>query len=104
MNKVSIELTQGNINNNHIYLSSVMSFFPSSSIGGENKDSIASTHLEICYGASEPVVTDIAGDKKIFRKRTWVKSFIEEHNLQAGDSIVIHKLATNRYHIYPKTL
>lgn len=102
MNYVEIELTQGNINNNHLYLSSVADFFPSSAFGGSNDGMIASQLLEIHNGVSEPVKTDIAEDKKIFRRRTWVREFFETHKLKAGDSVIIQKTGANRYHVYPK--
>lgn len=66
MEFVEIELTLGNIKNDHLYLSSVIEFFPSDSIGGSNDSSLAPRALEIHSGISSPVRTDIAGDKKIF--------------------------------------
>ena len=102
MDYVEIELTQGNINNSHLYLSSVADFFPDSAFGGPNDSMVASLLLEIHNGVSEPVKTDIAEDKKIFRKRTWVREFFETHQLKAGDSVIIQKTGANRYHVYPK--
>lgn len=101
MNFVSVELTDGNINNDHLYLSSVIEFFPPSSVGGPNIDSEATTKLEIHSGIGEPVLTDIAGDKKIFRKRAWVGEFFRTHNLKAGDFVIIEHTEGNRYHVYP---
>ena len=95
-----IELTQGNINNDHLYLSSVIDFFPSLAIGGSNEHELGSL-LEINYGINQPVFTDIAGDKKIFRKRSWVGEFFQSHALFAGSRVVIEKTGANRYHIYP---
>jgi len=102
MKYVRIELTQGNINNNHLYLSSVIEFFPSKSIGGTNADSLAPLLLEVHSGISEPISTDIAGDKKIFRKRSWVGEFFRVHELKAGDHVVIEHTGSNRYHVFPE--
>ena len=102
MKFVEIELTQGNINNNHLYLSSIIDFFPSDSIGGSNEADLAYRILEIHSGVASPVRTDIAGDKKIFRRRAWVGDFFEAHNLEAGDRVVIDKTGKDRYHVYPK--
>jgi len=102
MEFVEIELTQGNINNDHLYLSSVIEFFPSDSIGGSNESSLAPRALEVHSGISSPVCTDIAGDKKIFRRRAWVGEFFEVHNLAVGDRVVIEKTGADRYHVYPK--
>ena len=96
-----IELTQGNINNNHLYLSSIIDFFPPSSVGGGNETEVASQLLEIHCGIESPVFTDIAGDKKIFRKRAWVKEFFQSHALSIGNKVVIEKTDAYRYHIYP---
>jgi|TARA_R100000501_G_C2600952_1_gene98031 hypothetical protein len=101
MSFVVIELTQGNINNNHLYLSSVIEFFPSSAIGGENSELLANTALEVHSGIGEFVITDIAGDKKIFRKRSWVGQFFKDHQLKCGDKVVIEHTGENRYHVYP---
>lgn len=102
MNYVEIELTQGNLNNDHLYLTGVLDFFPKESIGGKNTESRAALELEIHSGINEPVLTDIAGDKNIFRKRTWVRDFFRVHNLSAGDKVIIEKTGTNRYHVYPR--
>jgi len=79
----------------------VIEFFPPSSFGGSNIDAQASTLLEVHSGIGEPVFTDIAGDKKIFRKRAWVGEFYESHGLRAGDSVVIQHTGGHRYHVYP---
>jgi len=95
-----IELTQGNLNNNHLYLSSVMDLFPSESVGGPNSEEPGAL-LEIHCGIAASVFTDIAGDKKIFRKRSWVGEFFTSHGLSAGDRVIIEKTGVNRYHLYP---
>ncbi|MBD3669244.1 MAG: hypothetical protein HUJ29_00585 [Gammaproteobacteria bacterium] len=101
MKYVVIELTEGNINNHHLYLSSVIEFFPKTSIGGSNSKEEASELLEIHSGIEQPVLTDIAGDKKIFRKRSWVREFFEVHDIKPGDRIIIEHTGGNRYHVYP---
>lgn len=97
-----IELTQGNLNNDHLYLSSIMGLFPVNCVGGSSEAESASQLLEVHSGIGEPVVTDIAGDKKIFRKRAWVGEFFTTHKMKAGDSVVIERTGTHRYHVYPK--
>lgn len=102
MKFIVITLTEANIEHSHIYLSSYIGFFPNNVIGGANKSSIAKQLLQLNFGQSgEPVYTDIAGDKKIFRKRGWVKTFFETHELEAGDNIVIEKINDLSLHIYP---
>lgn len=97
-----IELTQGNLNNDHLYLTSIMELFPAACVGGGSDAECASQLLEVNSGMGEPVVTDIAGDKKIFRKRAWVGGFFAAHELKAGDSVVVERIGPYRYHVYPK--
>ncbi len=101
MEFAKVELTEGNINNDHLYLSSALELFPSSAIGGSNSDQEASTKLLVHSGIGDPVETDIAGDKKIFRKRAWVGEFFRAHQLKAGDTVIIEKTDVHRYHVYP---
>lgn len=96
-----ITLTQGNINNNHLYLTEIMSMFPASAVGGPNESERAEQLLEIQSGIGDPVVTDIAGDKKIFRKRAWVAEFFRVHELKAGDRVVVEQTGPSRFHVYP---
>lgn len=97
-----IELTQGNLNNAHLYLTSIMELFPAASVGGSSATDRAPQLLEIHSGIGEPALTDIAGDKKIFRSRAWVGDFFSTHQLKAGDSVVVERTGTYRYHVYPK--
>jgi hypothetical protein len=99
---VLVELTGGNIRNQHIYLAHCMSLFPNDVIGGPNDDAVAPREIEIHYGAGEPIRSDIAGDKKIFRRRTWVTDFLEQHNLSEGDWIVLESTGPYRIHVYPR--
>lgn len=97
-----IELTQGNLNNDHLYLKAIMQLFPASSVGGSSAADRAPQLLEIHSGICDPVFTDIAGDKKIFRSRAWIGDFFAVHQLKAGDSVVIERTGAHRYHVYPK--
>jgi hypothetical protein len=96
-----IELTQGNINNDHLYLTSIYDLFPPTSIGGGSEADVASQLLEVHAGIGAPVITDIAGDKKIFRRRGWVGDFFAGHELAAGDCVVVEETGPNRHHVYP---
>ncbi len=96
-----ITLTAGNIRNSHFYLSDIIHFFPSDTIGGGSKKFQALRQLEIDFGDKSTILTDIAGDKKIFRKRSWVKLFFKINDLREGSSIIIEKTGPYRYKIYP---
>ncbi len=97
-----VTLTEGNLRNSHLYLVEVMDLFPESAVGGSSERERAQTLLEIHWGAEAPVVTDIAGDKHIFRKRSWVRKFLEIHDLHPHDVVVIERTGPCSYHIYPR--
>ena len=97
-----VKLTQGNLNNHHLYLTEVMDLFPVSAIGGSSESEMAPQLLEIHCGMGQPVFTDIDGEKKIFRKRSWVREFFEGHRLNAGDNVFIERTGPFRYHVFPK--
>lgn len=99
-----IELTQGNIRNDHLYLTSAMELFPASAVGGRSELEQAKQLLVVHSGIGDPVSTDIAGDKKIFRKRAWVREFFQTHSLAAGDRVVVERTGPYRYHVYPMRL
>ena len=95
-----ITLRQGNINNNHIYLHDVLGLFPLDAIGGSSAASAAKQTVRINWGGGT-VETDIAGDKKIFRKRHWLGIFFSRNRLRAGDQVVIEQLAPYSYRLRP---
>jgi hypothetical protein len=96
-----ITLRQGNINNHHIYLHDVLAFFPPDVIGGSSSASAAKRTVLIDWGAGT-VETDIAGDKKLFRRRHWLGMFFRRNGLRAGDQVVIEKLAPYSYRLRPR--
>lgn len=96
-----VQLTQGNLNNNYPYLGSALRLFPPSAFGGPSDDDLANQLLEVHYGAGQPVMTDIALDKKIFRSRRWVREFFRSHKLRAGDRVAIEQTGPGRCHVYP---
>lgn len=97
----TIEVTDGNLRNAHLYLGKVMHLFPDDVIGGGNKAERAPREVTLDYGFDEPVVTDIAGDKKIFRSRGWLAEFFKRHHFVAGDRVVLERLEDYTYHLYP---
>lgn len=83
-------LTQGNINNNHFYLRDVWNVFPDDCIGGSNMAAAAARSVTISWGADLTETTDIDGQKKLFRKRGWVREFFNQNDVQAGDQVRIY--------------
>ena len=93
-------ITQSEINSSYLCISKNIDFFPADTIGGANKNFPAKSSLSIHYGSGEPVITDIAGDKMIFRKRGWISEFIGIYKIKAGDKVVIERLEQYTYKIY----
>jgi hypothetical protein len=99
--RIVIPLTQGNINNHHVYLSRHLDFFPADAIGAKNKQDGQGKFLTLQFedipGVAE---TDIAPDHKIFRlrDRRW-REFFTRHGLQAGDKIAIERIKPYEYRI-----
>lgn len=94
-----VEITEGNITNNHIYLRSFFARFPADAIGGSNKATRAKRDLTIDWGGTEPVQTDLDGQKKFFRARGWIGAFYQLHRARAGDRVVVEEITPYRYRV-----
>nr|WP_309504530.1 3'-5' exonuclease [uncultured Roseovarius sp.] len=92
-------LSQGNLNNNHFYLRDIWTTFPDDCIGGPNAATVAARSVTIDWGGCNPVLTDIDGKKKLFRKRGWVREFFEENNAQVGDRVAAYKVGAYEYEV-----
>jgi DNA polymerase III epsilon subunit-like protein len=92
-------LSQSNLNNHHFYLRDFISSFPEEALGGSNRASAAERTLTISWGGAFSVVTDIDLTKKIFRDRSWVRSFFAENDARAGDTVEITETAPFCYQV-----
>ncbi len=100
-----ISVTEGNIENNHLYLSGHCDFFPPQSHGASSKRNgeghLLTLHID---GLPKAVKTDLAsrGNRRfIFRKRGWVRRFFERNEIRPGDVVAIEKLSEFEYRVYP---
>ncbi|WP_420005321.1 exonuclease domain-containing protein [Arenibacterium sp. LLYu02] len=93
------EITQGNIDHNHIYLRSFFEEFPADAIGGSNRASAAQREISVDWGGNKVVMTDLDGVKKFFRKRGWIREFFERHGVRAGDMVTVEELAPYSYRV-----
>lgn len=91
-----LTITQGNIDNSHIYLSEVMDMFPDDALGGPDESQSAPRTVRIAWG-SEVVDTDVVRDKQIFRRRGWVKQFFSANQICAGDRILLEQIDPYSY-------
>lgn len=101
--RIVVTLTQGNLNNSHIYLTRHLDFFPADAIGGANRQAGQGRLLTLRFeGLSDVAETDIASDKKIFRlrNRLW-REFFERHSLRAGDKVAIELRSEYEYRVVP---
>jgi DNA polymerase-3 subunit epsilon len=93
------QITQGNIDNNHIYLRGFFDEFPIEAIGGSNQANAAFSKIFVEWGGTAPVMTDLDGQKKFFRKRGWIRDFFEQNNVVAGSVVSVDQLGHLRYRI-----
>lgn len=91
------EITQGNIDNDHIYLRSFFDKFPADAIGGSNRASAAQREIAVDWGGGTVVMTDLDGTKRFFRKRGWIREFFARHGARAGDLVMVEEIGPYSY-------
>jgi hypothetical protein len=91
------ELNAANLKNSHFYLTPFLGRFPTNMIGGTNDGSLAPAQALIDWGGSSLVETDIPSDKKMFRRRGWVRQFFADNDAKPGDRVRVHQTAPYRY-------
>lgn len=82
-----IRVTDGNIRQNHLYISQHLDFFPNDVLGPPAlTEELNGRAIRIQLdGLNETVETDIPTDgltgrpRRMFRRRTWVRRFFEHH-------------------------
>ena len=101
---IVVQLTQGNLSHDHVYLQPHLGFFPADTLGARNArdgtGALLTLHFE---GLPGTVRTDIAADKKIFRCRGAWQAFFKHHGLRPGDRITIKRLSAYEYHVLRTT-
>lgn len=93
------EITQGNIDNDHIYLRGFLDKFPADAIGGSNRASAAQREISVDWGGGTVVMTDLDGTKRFFRKRGWIREFFARHGARAGDMVTVEEVASYSYRV-----
>ena len=92
-----IQITDGSLLNNYFNVGAILDFFPSDSVGGSNSSSLGeSIHVLTDNGLN--FETDIARDKRVFRKRGAVGDFYKGRFVD-GDSVYIYRIDSRSYFI-----
>lgn len=106
----TITVTEGNVRNNHLYLTDLADFFPSEACGrvagNDGNGRKVTLHVD---GLSEPIETGITlrcngnGTRRprFFRRRAWVRRFFARHRISQGDQVVVERLGRFDYRVYP---
>ena len=95
---VDIPLTQGNISNNHFSLRNALHLLPADAIGGSNSEQLGRA-VEVAFQPGASVMTDVDGEKKIFRVRGPVRDFYASSAMTAGDRVRLTRIGERRYQV-----
>jgi hypothetical protein len=93
-----VTITQGNIDNNHFYLTEILDMFPADVFGGADASQAAPRAVRIQCGG-ETVDTDIDRTKNIFRKRGLVGQFLSAQRIQPGDRVLLEQIEPYLYRV-----
>ncbi len=93
-----LTVTQGNLDNNHLYLTEVLDVFPEDVFGGPDASQAAPRTVRVQWG-NEVVESDIDRTKNIFRRRGWVAHFFDENRIQAGDRVLLEQIQPYLYRV-----
>ena len=93
-----IQLTQGNIGNQHIYLRGCSSILPADCVGGGNKEK-AGRPVRVKFEPGGTVDTDVDGKKWFFRERKAVRAFLEGSAAEAGDWVIVERVGDRSFEV-----
>lgn len=90
-----VQITQGNLTNNHFYLRSFLHRFPELLIGG--RDHVNPVLALVEAEGMPPARTDICPRHRFFRDRAWTRRFFANHDAAPGDRVRISQIAPLHY-------
>jgi hypothetical protein len=93
-----LTVTQGNLDNSHLYLTEVLDLFPADVFGRPDASRAAPQTVRVHWG-DEVVETDIDQAKNIFRKRGWIARFFDANRIQAGDRVLLEQIEPYQYRV-----
>lgn len=92
-----VEVTDGNLRNNSLYLTNVIDRFPRWAMGGKNKKS-AARPLTLLLHQGPTVQSDIVASRNMLRTRAWRKWFAD-HGVKKGDRVVFTPVNETTYSV-----
>lgn len=91
-------LTQGNIDNGHIYVTPFRDRLPSDVFGRSSKEEPASRSIRLEFG-SLVCGTDIPEGRNFFRDRSFSAELFKQARAAAGDTIILEEVTPYHYRI-----
>lgn len=91
----TVQVTDGNVKNNSLYITKVVDRFPKSAIGGKNKSS-AGEPITLVLHDGPTVQTDVVGPRNMLRTRVWGPWF-KKHGVKRGDRVVFTPVDERMY-------
>ena len=82
----TIEVTDGNVKNNSLYITKVADRFPQSAFGGKSKSN-SGEPITLMLHDGPTVQTDVVGPRNMLRTRVW-GSWFKKHGVKKGDRVV----------------
>jgi ASC-1-like (ASCH) protein len=82
----TVEITDGNLRNNTIYVTEIMDRFPAWAIGGATREQ-AARPITLMLHDGPTLETDIVGPRKLIRTRAW-GAWFNRHGVKPGDRVV----------------
>ena len=92
-----VEVTEGNLKNNHFYLRSFLHRLPDDLVGG--RDLATPVMAAVEADGMRPTSTDICPRHRFFRDRSWTRQFFANSDAEPGDTVRVHQLAPYRYKV-----
>ncbi|HEX3997044.1 MAG TPA: DNA (cytosine-5-)-methyltransferase [Pirellulales bacterium] len=100
-----LQVTAGNVRQNHLYVHGHYDFFPTDCIGAAKRSTDCPTIDIHLAGLGRTVRTDIGRDSKtgkprgFFRGRGWVRQFFDHHAVKAGTVLSLERLSQRSYRL-----
>ncbi len=92
-----VEVTEGNIRNNTLYVTGVLDRFPTWAVGGARRKD-AGRAMTFMLHEGPTVQSDIVGPRKLIRSRVW-GAWFRKHGVRAGDRVIFSPVDDATYFV-----